>query len=331
LARLRLSPDTWRVVAAFAAVYIIWGSTYLAIRWAIETLPPFLMAGIRFVIAGGLIYAWVRLRGGPRPGWLNWRAAFVVGGLLLLGGNGMVVVAEQWVPSGLTALLIATTPLWMVLLDWAQRGVRPGLGVAFGLVVGLVGIVLLIGPDQVMTQGTNIHLGGALLILGASVSWAVGSIYSRRAALPASPLLATGMEMLGGGILLLLAGTLAGEWPRLNVAAISLRSGLALAFLIIFGSLVAFTAYVWLLKNVSAGRVSTYAYVNPVVAVFLGWALASEPLTTRTLIAAAVIVAAVAIITTYRAREPRPAAQAKPAPAATNTVPTARVAPARKS
>jgi drug/metabolite transporter (DMT)-like permease len=202
----------------------------------------------------------------------------------------------------LTALLIGTVPLWMVLLDWLRPGgVKPSNGVIVGLMLGFIGIALLIGPGK-LAGGDHVDLVGAAVLILASLSWATGSLYSRRAQLPVSPLLATAMEMLAGGALLLIASWLAGEWMRFDLSAPSLRSWLALGYLIVFGALVGFTAYIWLLRVATPAHVSTYAYVNPVVAIFLGWAFASEPLTARTLLAAAVIVAAVVIITTYRAR-----------------------------
>lgn len=287
-----------KVIAGFAAVYTIWGSTYLAIRFAIETLPPFLMAGVRFAIAGALLYAWTRRRGGPAPDRGHWTAAIIVGALLLLGGNGAVVWSEQHVPSGIAALLVASVPCWMVLIDWARPGgTRPTRQVVVGLVFGLAGIALLVGPATLI-GGERVHTMGALVLMFGSFCWAAGSIYSRHTRLPSRPLEATGMQMLAGGGLLLLTGVVAGELPRVDLAAVSTRSLLSLVYLIVFGSIVGYSAYVWLLRVSTPARVSTYAYVNPIVAVFLGWALASEPLTSRMLIAAAVIVTGVALITT---------------------------------
>lgn len=308
---LSSGPTRSSLIIAFAAVYGIWGSTYLAIRFAIETLPPFLMLATRFTIAGAVIYGWARLRGAPRPAAFHWRAAAVVGGLLLTIANGSVAWSEQSVPSGLAALLIAIVPLWMVVLDWLRPGgVRPGRGVFLGLALGLVGIALLVGPGQ-LAGNSQVDPIGALALMVASLSWAIGSLYSRSAQLPSSPLLATGMAMLAGGALLSVVGILAGEPVRLALDAVSLRSALSLGYLIVFGSIVAFTAYIWLLRVSTPARVSTYAYVNPVVAVLLGWALAGEPLTLRTLSAAAVIVTAVAIITSRRAGgRPRTRAEA---------------------
>jgi drug/metabolite transporter (DMT)-like permease len=294
-----------RVIAAFGAVYLLWGSTYLAIRFAIETLPPLLMAGVRFLLAGGVLYAFMRLRGQPAPERRHWKSAAVVGALLLLCGNGGVTLAERTVPSGVAALLVAMVPLWMVLLEWLRPGgTRPTGRVMVGLAVGFAGMVILVGPSQLAGAGA-VDFGGAALVLCASLAWSIGSIYARGATLPANAFLATGMEMLCGGALLLVAGAARGELAGLDPAAFSGQSLAALAYLVVFGSLVGFTAYIWLLGVSSPARVSTYAYVNPVVAVFLGWAMAGEAVTARVLVAAAVIVAAVAVITTG----PRPRAQ----------------------
>ena len=285
-----------RVIAAFAAVYVIWGSTYLAILFAIETLPPFLMAGSRFLVSGALLYVVARARGAERPERRNWMATAVIGALLLLGGNGGVVWAEQRVPSGLAALLVATVPVWMVTLEWLRGGIRPTRGVVAGLLLGMAGLALLVGPGE-FAGGRGADTLGAIVLVVASLSWATGSIYSRSAPLPGSPILTTGMEMLAGGALLSLLGLATGELGRLDLGAVSTKSWLALLYLVLFGSLVGFTAYIWLLKVSTPAKVSTYAYVNPVVAVLLGWLFANEPLSMRTLLAAAVIIAGVALIT----------------------------------
>jgi drug/metabolite transporter (DMT)-like permease len=291
------SPGRARVVAAFAAVYIIWGSTYLAILYAIETLPPFLMAAARFLIAGGLLYAWSVSRAPRAPTREEWRAAFVIGGLLLLGGNGAVVWAEQMVPSGVAALLVAITPCWMVLLDWLWHGsARPGVRTVAGLLLGFGGIGLLIGPSAIIGAG-NVHPVGALVLMIGSFSWATGSIYSKRAPSAPGALLFTGMQMLMGGLLLTGAGVLTGELGRIDPAGVSLKSLLAVLYLIVFGAIIGYSAYVWLLRVSTPARVSTYAYVNPVVAVLLGWALAGEALSARMGIAAAIIITGVALIT----------------------------------
>lgn len=303
--RLARSTPAIKIALALATVYVIWGSTYLAIRFAIETLPPFWMAGVRFVTAGALLYGWARWRGAPRPSPANWKAAAFIGALLLVGGNGGVVWAEQRVDSGATALLVSTVPVWMVLFEWLRRGGnRPTVGVVAGLALGFAGLVMLVKPTG---GGANaVDPVGAAVLLVACVSWAWGSLRSRHVALPESPVMATGLEMLTGGVILLLVGLASGEASNLDLAGASAKSLLALAYLIVFGALVGFTAYVWLLRVAPPALVSTYAYVNPVVAMFLGWALAGEPLTTGMLTAAAVILTGVTLITLFRNR-PAPA------------------------
>jgi drug/metabolite transporter (DMT)-like permease len=276
---------------------------FLGIRIAIETLPPLLTAGLRFIIAGPLLYALARRNGAPRPTGVQWRAAAIVGGLLLLGGNGLVTWAGKRVPSGLSALLVATIPLWMVLLDWLfLRGRRPTGKVFLGLVLGLIGIVLLIGPTDLLGEH-HIDLIGVAMLLLAALSWAAGSLYARRAPLPDAPFLGTGMEMIAGGVLLLLASAAKGEWVQLDLAGVSLRSWLALGYLTLMGSIVGFTAYTWLLRVSTPARVATYAYVNPIVAIVLGWAVVGEVLTGQMGLAAVVIVLAVVLITTDRAKD----------------------------
>lgn len=297
------------MIAAFAAVYIIWGSTYLAIRFAIETLPPFMMAGARFLISGLVLFLWSRLRSGSQPSRLEWRNTAIVGACLLLGGNGAVVWAEGIVPSGLAALLVAILPFWMVLIDWLRPGGnRPGIGVIVGLVVGLAGLVVLIGPAALGTQnsGSGVKLIGAVVLICGSLSWALGSIFSKHSVLPKSAVLATGMEMICGGALLLVASIIFREPMHFDPAGISARSIAAFIYLTTIGSLIGFTAYIWLLGHQPPSRVSTYAYVNPVVAVFLGWAIAGEALSLRTAVAAAIIIGAVVIITTAQSSSPAP-------------------------
>jgi drug/metabolite transporter (DMT)-like permease len=292
-----------KVALAFLAVYTIWGSTYLAIRFVIETVPPFFMAGTRFLIAGAFLYVWAAMRGASRASFLHWRSAFVIGGFMLLGGHGAVIWAEQWVPSGLVSLLISTVPLWMVLLDWRQLGARPSAVVVGGLLLGFLGIGLLV----VSTEGfgkSYVDPVGAVIVVSGAFLWAFGSLYSRSTQLPSSPMLAIGMEMIAGGVLLLFASLLTGEWTRINLSQVSLRSMLSWVYLIVFGSLIGFTSYIWLLKTTTTARVSTYAYVNPIVAMFLGWALADEPnINAKNLIAAAIILAAVVLITTRQSTE----------------------------
>jgi drug/metabolite transporter (DMT)-like permease len=283
------------------------------------------MAGVRFLLAGTILYLWARGRGAARPSTTNWRAAAVVGGLLLLGGNGGVVWAEQVVPSGLTALLVATEPFWIAVLLWIGTRQRPEPGVAVGLLLGFGGVLFLVGPEN-LAGGGRVDPLGTLVIVTAALSWALGSLYSVRAPLPASQPLSTGMSMLAGGALLTLAGLVSGEAGRLDLAAISLRSGIAVVYLIAFGSLIGFSAYLWLMKATTPARASTYAYVNPVVAVLLGWALAGEPLTPRTLIAAAVIVGAVAIIVSRQGKKRTEAAAVTGAQASTASTADRRAA-----
>ena len=286
-----------RTVFAFAVLYVVWGSTYLAIRFALETLPGFAMAGVRFLVAGGLVYAWARLRGTPAPTRREWRSAAIVGALLLLGGNGAVVWAERTVPSGPAALLIATMPLWVVLIEWARHGgSRPGFAVLAGLVLGFTGVGILIDPIGAVRGGTIDPVGALVLVLG-SLSWSVGSALAPRLDLPKSMLLGTAMEMIAGGVLLTVLAAVTGELAEVDLTAASFRSLGALLYLIVFGSILAFNAFVYLLKAAPPARVATYAYVNPVVAVLLGWLLANEPIDARVLAATGIIVAAVAMVT----------------------------------
>jgi len=287
-------------IIAFAAIYVIWGSTYLAIRFAVETLPPFLMLAARFGVAGLLLYGWLRLRGLPRPPRAEWIGSTAVGGLLLVGGTGAVAWAEQWIPSGLAALIVAIVPMWMVLLDWLRPdGRRPTARIVAGLVMGLAGVMLLVGPIEV-GGGGRMQLLGAAAVVAGTISWATGSVFGSSFRVPSVPRMAAALQMTMGGALLLTLGTLRGEWSRLDPAGISMRSGMSLLYLIVFGSIIAFAAYVYLLRVSTPARVGSYAYVNPVVAVFLGWALADEPVTGRTLMAAAVIITGVVLIVSGR-------------------------------
>lgn len=283
----------WKLATAFLCVYVFWGMTYLAMRVAVEDIPPYLMAGSRFVLAGAVLYAWARGRGDKPPTLEQWRAALVVGAFLLLGGNASVAWAEQRVPSGLAALLIGVMPIWMVSLEWLRSGSRPSLQVVGGLLLGAGGVGLLVLP-QGGANGID-PLGAAVLILAAA-SWAWGSVISKSSPLPASPFLATSMEMIAGGLVCLIVAAAWGEFRAFSPADVSGRAALAWLFLVVFGSLVAFTAYIWLLGNTSIAKAGTYAYVNPIVAVFLGWALLGEPVSLRTVFAAMVILLGVALV-----------------------------------
>jgi len=269
----------------------------------VETIPPFLMAGTRFAISGIILYAWSRKRGSPSPPRRQWRNALIAGSLLLVGGNGAVVWAEQYVPSGLTALLVSVVPFWLVVFDWLRPGGRPPRpAVAAGLILGLVGIFVLVNPTAV-TGHSSVNLPGAGVLMLGSVSWALGSFYSRDADLPASGFMRTGLEMLCGGAVLLAIGVFSGELSRLDVHRVTPASAIGLVYLITFGALLGFTSYIWLLDKVSPARAGTYAYVNPIVAVLLGWAVAGESLSSRTIVAAAIVIGAVALITTSRGGE----------------------------
>ena len=305
---LAAAPSRANLTLAFAAVYLIWGSTYLAIRYALETVPPFLIAGLQSFIGGLALYLVARARGAASPTRAQWRAALVIGSLMLVGGVGLITWAEQRVSSGSAALLIATVPLWINVLEWLQYGGdRPRGQTIVGLALGLAAVALLIGPERLGVGSTD--LVGALALIAAAAFWAEGSLLSRRAEAPASPFLATGMQMLCGGALLLTLSGATGEIDPRVVDRLSLRSALAIAYLTVFGSVVAFTAYIWLLKTALPSRVSTYAYVNPAVAYLLGWLAGDEILTARTLLAAAMIVGAVVLIVAERPLSPMPERQ----------------------
>lgn len=283
------------VIISLGLVYVIWGSTYLGIRFADETIPPLLMGGVRFLIAGTLLFAWCRARGVPLPTWRQWRSSGIVGLCLLAGGNGTVIVVEKQVPSGIAALLVALVPLWTVVLLWLRRsGANPTLRTVVGVILGLAGVALLALHGG--GAGESVNPMAFLLILSAGV-WAWGSLYAQRAELPPSPLMATAVEMLVGSAALLLASFVAGEPWQVAPAAISTKSLLALGYLIVFGSIVGYTAYTWLLRHAPPALATTYAYVNPIIAVLLGWAFAGESITIWTLISSAIIVSSVVLIT----------------------------------
>jgi drug/metabolite transporter (DMT)-like permease len=285
-----------RLVAAFAAVYLVWGSTYLGIRYAIETIPPLLMMGMRHLLAGGFLYAWVRWRGTPAPRLREWTYPAVIGALLFLGGHGSLAWAEQRVPSGIAALLVATLPIWIAVLArlWGTERHLSGRALA-GLVLGFVGVAVLFGPDLLHhTAGLNL-LGAGAVLFGTFI-WAAGTIYMRSVKMPDSPVLSSAMQMLAGGASLLIAASLSGEVGGFHLFAVTTRSWLSQAYLIVFGSIIAFTAYSWLHMVAPASRVATYAYVNPVVAVLVGWALAAEPIGIFTVIAMVIILAGVGLV-----------------------------------
>jgi drug/metabolite transporter (DMT)-like permease len=303
----RQRPGRTRIALAFAAVYLVWGSTYLAIRYAIESIPPFLMAGTRFIIAGGALYLWARLTGAKRPSRRVWVATAVTGILMLAVGNGAVTWSEQRIPSGLAALLVASVALWMVLLEFLRKnGTRPTRLSIVGLMVGFSGVALLVGPAA-LSNARDLDVLAALVLVGASLSWAAGSVYSRVLPRPESTSVGSGMQMLAGGVVLLIVGVSSGELARFDVAAVTTRSALSVGYLVVFGSLVGFTAYAWLLRVCTPAAVATYAYVNPMVAMLLGWLIAGEEFGPRMIVAAAIILSGVALINRASAR-PAPGA-----------------------
>jgi drug/metabolite transporter (DMT)-like permease len=286
--------STLAVWAALSAVYVIWGSTYLALRFTVETTPPFLSAAARFIISGGFLYIWRRMAGDPQPTQSEWRNASIIGIFLLVGGNGGVVWAAQYIPSSLSALLVATVPLWMLLFDAARPGgERPSAKALIGISIGFCGTALLIGWTTGAATAKSFH--GALAVIGASVFWAMGSIYGKTSKLPSSPLVSTGIQMLGGGVVQTLVAFLFGEFGRFDPAAVSSRSAMAWAYLTLIGT-VAFVAYAWLLRNAPIPLVATYSYVNPLVAILLGHFLGREMMNLRILLAAAFIVGSVALV-----------------------------------
>jgi drug/metabolite transporter (DMT)-like permease len=308
------SPHPKLVILCFAIVYIVWGSTFYAIRVGIESFPPYLLAGLRHFSVGLCFYPTFRILTKEKPTLAQWKTTFLTGCLLLAVANGTVSWAEQTVPSGIAALLVATVSLWMVLLDWIRPGgTRPVPRVFAGLVLGFAGMALLIGPKH-LGNSERINPVGACALIGASLAWAIGSIYSRHHPLPKSPLLGTAMQTLCGGSMLCLFAMAIGETKGFHFANVTYRSWAALIYLFIFGSGVGFTAYVYILKHSSAARVATYAFVNPVVALFLGWFLASEPLTLRTALASGIILLAVLLVITAPHKTPAEAKEALPAP-----------------
>jgi len=294
-------PPTLHLVLAWAAVYLIWGSTYLGIRFAIESIPPFLMAGSRHLLAGLLLFAWSRLvRSAPRPTRQDWVRAAGLGLLMLVAANGATTWAEQLVPSGLTALIVCTSALWLVLLNWLWLGaVRPGIRTVVGIVAGFAGVALLVVPGN-FAGSEHVDLLGAVVLTGAALSWSVGSIYAIKLPRPRHQTLFVSQQMIIAGAVLLLIAAVTGEFRGFTLAGISTTSATAYLYLAVFGSLISFSAYFWLIRHTTPDRLATISYVNPLVAVILGWALAGESLSLRILLAAAVILLAVGLITTTR-------------------------------
>ena len=311
-----------KIWIALLALYIVWGSTYLGIRFAVETIPPFLHAALRFLISGVILYAWRRASGDPAPTAGNWKSTAIVGTALLLGGNGLVAWAEQSVPSGIAALMISTSPFWLVLFESMRTGgTRPTWQAILGLVVGFGGVFILIGPSEITGVENSFDTFGVILLLLAPLFWSMGSIYARGADMPKSTLLSTGMQMLTGAVALFIVSVVKGELNGFSFGLVSMRSWLALAYLVTFGSLIGFVSFGWLLHNAPVSLTSTYAYVNPVVAVLLGYLFADEVLNGRILVATAIIIGSVVLINSAR--------QAKVKAEPLQAVPNARTEPRR--
>jgi drug/metabolite transporter (DMT)-like permease len=286
-----------RIWLALFTLYIAWGTTYLAIRFAVESIPPFFMTGTRFLVAGLVLYIWRRLAGDPAPTRVQWRSAIIIGTFLLVGGIGGVTLAERYVPSGIAALIVSAAPLWILVIGALRRGGdRLTWQSMTGVLIGLAGIVILVNPEGQSTHQPVYSLLGIVILLWAGISWAIGSIYSHEAKLPDSALLGNGMELLAGAGGSYLIGLLMGEARQLDVSAISLRSLSGLGYLIVVGSLIGFVIYTWLLREAPTPLVVTYAFVNPLVAVVLGSLVAGEALNPRILIAAPLILMAIGLI-----------------------------------
>lgn len=290
-----------KIIAAFGIIYFVWGTTYLAIRLAINTIPPFLMAGIRFTLAGILLYGWSYLRFDKKPGLSDWGKAAIPGILMFVGGNGVLTWSETFIPSGLAALIIATVSIWMVVLDWLFFSrKRPDKLTLSGIAIGVAGVALLTGVgDEVLINGGSIIVGILVLTL-ASMSWAAGSLVSRNIKSTASLQFTISMQILIGGLALILIGSAKGEWPQVSLQTISLQSILALSYLILLGTLLAYSAYLWLLRVSTPAKVSTYAFFNPLIAVFLGWLLLDEPLTLETIVGAILILVSLFFVNQLR-------------------------------
>jgi drug/metabolite transporter (DMT)-like permease len=301
------------LILNFLAVYFLWGGTFFAMRLGVESFPPLLLAGIRHLAAGLLLYPIFRSRTAAGPSAAQWKTA-AISGFLLLGANGAVCWAERTVPSGIAALLVATVTLWMVIVDWLRPGGhKPSGRVLFGIAMGFVGMVVLIGPAKLGSPGRVDPVGAAVLVV-ASLAWACGSLCSKHGSMPSSPLLGVAMQGLCGGSVLWILAFLTGELSGFHPAAVTTRSWLAVTYLFVFGSCIGFSSYLYILKKSTAARVGTYAFVNPIVALAIGWFFGGEGMTTRTLVAAAVILTAVVLVITAPHRDPVDAAEALPAP-----------------
>jgi len=299
-----LQSRTVQIILAFAAVYLIWGSTFLGIRIAILSIPPGIMAGARWCIAGGLLYFALRLRGAPRPSARDWRTALLVGGGIIFGGNGSVTYAERFIPSGTAAVIVAVVPALMALLGWLS-GVtaRPRLAVWLGILLATFGVIVIVRPGEIRL-GSEQGVSLAILLAG-ELMWAAASLYAVKVIQRVPGLLMAAMQMLCGGALLLGTAAVRGEFAQFHPEATTLSSILAMSYLIAIGSFIGFSAYLWLLRNVEPTRVATYAYVNPIVAVFLGWLVLGEKIGPELLAGSALVVTGIALIITFRSRSPQ--------------------------
>ncbi len=293
----------FKLILAYGAVSIIWGSTYMAIRYAVDTIPPLMMAGTRNLLAGIPLLLWALMKEKTRPSAADWGRNAVIGACLFLGGHGSLAWAELHVPTGLAALILTTMPLWMAVLDALRPGgARLTARIIVGLVVGFLGVALLIGPGDFL-GGQPIHTFWALILLGAALSWSIGTVYGRSTKGRSTPLQETMMRLLTGGGFLLLASFIFGEGQRFDPAAVSLQSILSLGYLVVFGSIVTFSAFTWLLSHMNPARLGTYAYVNPVVALLIGWGIGSEPMNLRIVATALLVLGSVAIVLRKPKRE----------------------------
>lgn len=291
------------LIFAFATIYIVWGTTYLAMRIAVETIPPFMMAGVRFLLAGGVTFLFLKLRRSKMPTMEQWKNGAIVGLFLMVGGNGLVCWAEQEIPSGIAALVVASMPMWMCIFDWLLfKGTRPGGFAVVGLLMGFVGIGLLFGPSIYSDDAASLDLLSLLVLMCAPIFWSIGSLYSRKVDMPKNAFMSTSVQFITGGTILMIGSLILGEWWSFQPGKVSGESVLAMLYLAVFGSIIALSTYVWLLKQTTPSRVSTYTYVNPIIAVFLGWLILDEKITTQTIIAICIIVGSVVLVVVSRSQ-----------------------------
>jgi drug/metabolite transporter (DMT)-like permease len=293
-------PQELRLLGAFSCVFLVWGSNFLAIRYMVETIPPLMAMGVRSVMAGLILFGWARLRGADRPDASEWKAAALVGAFLFLGAHGALAWGQTRVPSGIAALVMATIPVWLVLIDWlGAKGTRPAPGTWLGLACGVAGLVVLTDPRTIQGPGS---LAGFLVLATSAPCWAIGSIIARDQPKRRPLTMIAGMQLTTGGTLLLIASVVAGEFGGFDVSAVSARSLAALGYTTLFGSVLTLTAYLWLLTVVSAAVVGIYAFVNPMIAVALGWAFAGEVVTMRVVFAGALILLGVLLLSSRSER-----------------------------